>query len=523
MTTPLTPTPSHRQFGRRALLAAAPAGVLGAAAASSAPAAATQTAAVAGTHDALLPSAASMMRTIEHLVSIAPRKTGTPGGRKAAEYVASRLRAAGMDKVWIEKSTSYSWEATEASLVVGGQKIDQTPISYSLIGGPEATGVRTLGPQGLQAEVVDLSQQPLSALSRLDVRGKIVMIDLIFLTPLLALSPLMEFLNDPSGEILDAQTLLTANPYITTLPYTIDALQAAGAAGMIGVLSDYFDSNKYHNEYYRRSPMEIPGMWITAGEAVRVRSLLDTEPTATMRLTTRRRKVVARQPIGVIEGRTKDTIMVQSHHDSMGPGAVEDGSGTSEVLALAEYYGALHRRGIRRDKTLMFTTFDTHFTGYQAHDHFGRKYVLDEETPYRIVANDTIEHIAKKGRVGPDGELLLLDEVEPRGFFEDLSIEGKSMIIQTILRHDLRATTMLNAQAMQPVGIPTDASWAVICGVPTVSLIAGPIYLYDEADTIDAIAQDELVPILKANRDIIDWFEQTPSERIGLVAVPPLT
>lgn len=511
-------------IGRRAILSAAPAAAIGAAVVAPAAPSAASGSAIAGvaSRDSLLPGRASMMRTIEHLVSIAPRKTGTPGGREAAEYVARRLRAAGMDKVWFERSTSYSWAAKDASLVIAGRRISQSPISYSLIGGPEATGVRTLGPRGLHAEVVDLAERPLSALERLDVRGKIVMIDLKFLAPLIALTPLMEFINDPSGEILDAQTLLSANPYITSLTYTIDALQAAGAAGMIGVLSDYFASNKYHNEYYRRSPMTIPGMWITRAEATRVRRLLDRDPSATMKLTTTRRKVVARQPIGVIEGRSKDTIMVQSHHDSMGPGAVEDGSGTAEVIALAEYYGAMRRRGIRRDKTLMFTTFDTHFTGYQAHDHFGRKYVLEQKTPYRIVANDTIEHIAKKGRVGPDGKLLLLDEVEPRGFFEDLSVEGKSMIIQTILRHDLRATTMLNAQAIQPVGIPTDASWAVLCGVPTVSLIAGPIYLYDEADDIDAVAQEELVPILKANRDIIDWFEKTPSNRIGLAAVPYL-
>ena len=49
---------------------------------------------------------------------------------------------------------------------------------------------------------------------------------------------------------------------------------------MIGVLSDYFASNKYHNEYYRRSPMTIPGMWITRAEATRVRRLLDRDPTA---------------------------------------------------------------------------------------------------------------------------------------------------------------------------------------------------------------------------------------------------
>jgi hypothetical protein len=477
------------------------------------------TAATTQTYDGLLPTRGDLMDTVRHLVSIAPRKTGTPGGRQAAEYVADRLRRAGMDKVWMERSTSYSWRASDASLTIGGRTIRQSPVSFSFIGGPTATGTRTLGEKGLRREVVDIGTDPVSAH---DVRGKIVMIDIKFLTPLVALSPLIEFINDPDGEILEAQTLLTPNPYITSLPYTIDALQQAGAAGMIGVLSDYFESNKYHNEYYRRSPMTIPGMWVTNKEAARVRTLLADHPRATMRLTTHRREVVARQPIGIIEGRSKDTVMVQSHHDSMGPGAVEDGTGTAEVLGLADYYGAVKRRtGKRPAKTLMFTTFDTHFTGYQAHMHFVKKYVTDQATPYRIVANNTIEHVAKKGRVGPDGQLQILDETEPRGFFENLSPGGKAMLVQTILDHDLKATTMLNGAPLQPVGIPTDASFTMLAGVPTVSLIAGPIYLYDEADTLAAVDRASMRPILAANRDITDWMVVTPSDQIGLPLTVP--
>lgn len=479
------------------------------------------TSAATPTYDALLPTRRDLMDTVRHMVSIAPRKTGTPGGRAAAEYVADRLRKAGMDKVWIERSTSYSWRASDASLTIGGKAVRQHPVSFSLIGGPTATGTRTLGEKGLRREVVDIGSDPVSAH---DVRGKIVMIDLKFLTPLVALSPLMEFINDPDNEIIDAQTLLTPNPYITSLPYTIDALQQAGAAGMIGVLSDYFESNKYHNEYYRRSPMTIPGMWVTKKEAARVRALLADHPRATMRLTTHRREVVARQPIGIIEGRSKDTVMVQSHHDSMGPGAVEDGTGTAEVLGLADYYGAVKRKtGKRPAKTLMFTTFDTHFTGYQAHMHFAKKYVTERRTPYRIVANNTIEHVAKKGRVGPDGRLQLLDETEPRGFFENLSPGGKAMLVQTILDNELNATTLLNATALQPVGIPTDASFSVIVGIPTVSLIAGPIYLYDEADTVAAVDRESMRPVLAANRDITDWMVATPSDQIGMPVSVPYT
>ena len=38
----------------------------------------------------------AMMATIADLVALAPRATGTPGGERAADYVQSRLDAAGL-------------------------------------------------------------------------------------------------------------------------------------------------------------------------------------------------------------------------------------------------------------------------------------------------------------------------------------------------------------------------------------------------------------------------------------------
>jgi hypothetical protein len=58
--------------------------------------------------------------------------------------------------------------------------------------------------------------------------------------------------------------------------------------------------------------------------------------------------------------------------------------------------------------------------------------------------------------------------------------------------------------------IPTDASFAAQLGLPTVSFISGPIYMYDEADTIDKVDAAQVVPVNAAFVDIIDRMQRLP-------------
>ena len=55
------------------------------------------------------------------------------------------------------------------------------------------------------------------------------------------------------------------------------------------------------------------------------------------------KKVQYRTVVGHLPGRDKETLMVQSHHDSGFTGAVEDASGVAEVLALPATMGANRR------------------------------------------------------------------------------------------------------------------------------------------------------------------------------------
>ncbi|WP_418058791.1 M28 family peptidase [Pimelobacter simplex] len=457
-----------------------------------------------------------LMATIEDLVAMAPRATGTPGGEKAAAYVEDRFRQAGLDEVWVEETDSFAWEPHLATVHVDGAEVPCAPIRHCALPGHEHVGTLGTGPDGTDAEVVDIGA---GKVGDHDVAGRIVLFDLTFDMPQWAVLPLSEYVHDPGRRMLNRETLATRNPYITSLTRVLRDAAAAGAVGVIGVLRDYPESLSYHNEYYRRTLLTLPGVWITRSSGAVLRARLRTGSRARLRLVAERRRVTARTVVGVLRGTSAETVMVQSHHDSIGPGAVEDASGTAEVIALAEHAVARTRAGRPWHKTLMFVTFDSHFTGYQAHRAFARRYTIDPDSPYPLALNLTVEHVGLRARAGADGGFETLDQSEPRAVFENVSLPMKLAVVRAIRRHGLGSTSMLNASLLEFAldGMPTDASFTFTAGVPTISLVSGPLYLYDDADTVDKIDVDQLVPVANAFADLMAAADERPAGRLGLI------
>ncbi|WP_436700305.1 M28 family peptidase [Nocardioides sp. BYT-33-1] len=457
--------------------------------------------------------------TIADLVAMAPRATGTPGGARAAAYVEERLRRAGLDEIWVEETDSFAWEPRLTAVDVDGVDVPCAPIRHCALPGHEYAGTLGTGPGGTDAAVVDIGTDKVAGH---DVAGRIVLFDLTFDLPQWALLPLSEYVHDPDRRMLNREALGSRNPYLTSLTRTMRDAAAAGAVGVIGVLQDYPESLSYHNEYYRRTLLTLPGVWITRSAGAALRDRLRAGSRARLRLVAERRRVTARTVVGVLRGASAETIMVQSHHDSIGPGAVEDASGTAEVIALAEHAVARARAGRPWRKTLMFVTFDSHFTGYQAHRAFARRYTIDPDSPYRLALNLTVEHVGRCARRTADGGWETLDHSEPRAFFENVSPTMKLALARAIRRHGLGATSMLNAGLLEFTldGIPTDASFTFTAGVPTISLVSGPLYLYDDADTLDKIDVDQLVPVANAFAELMAAADVRAPGRLGLIPRP---
>lgn len=456
-----------------------------------------------------------ILATVRDLVALAPRSTGTEGGRAAADLVEQRFAGAGLRTERL-RVPSYAWSAGACVLTVDGAEVPCAPVLHSALPDHDATG-----PLGgvVEARVVDVGA---GDVRDHDVRGAVVLFDLTFDLPTAAMLVLTEWVHDPRRLLLRRDALAARNPYITSLTRVMTRAASGGAVAVVGVLRDYPESARYHNEYYRRTLLTLPGAWVTRDAGAALRARLRAGSTARLDLRAERTRVESETVLGTIAGASRETVMVQSHHDSVGPGAVEDASGTAEVIALAEHFGARARAGWVPPKTLLFVTFDTHFTGYHAHQEFARRYALDPRSPYDLVLNATIEHVGLRARRGADGGFETLGTTEPRGLFENVNPRLKLALVRAVRRHGLHATSILNATPMELTrqGIPTDASFTLVSGVPTVSLISGPLYLYDDADTLDKVDVDQLVPVAEFFAEVVELGLAARGSTIGLLPAP---
>lgn len=464
----------------------------------------------------VVPSTRKIFGYIKDLTSFGYRRTGSKASLKAAKYVRNHFRRYGLRNVGFQTVRSYDWRIKNSSLSVAGIKRDSFPIAHAFMGGTQ-TGKFGTGPAGISAPIVDVGNGDKSAFDLNDVNGKVVMFDLRFIgLPADLFKAVADYFYDPRETVAPGEVI--PQPYLTNF---VDVTQRAmdnGAVGVVGVLADYFDSKYYFNEEYRRLQMTIPGLWVTKAEGDAIRAQLAADPGARAKIVMNgeRKAAPARNVIGFLPGKSKTTLLVSSHHDAVWDGAVEDGSGTAEVLALARYFGALKKK--HRPMSLMFASMDSHFSGYQAHFAFIDKYVKGVPEARRPRVNFAIEHIARYGEV-VDGKLRMTNLPEVAGVLQNVGPKPLEVIKQVIEKNELERSIVIPATFFG-ASLPTDASFAYAAGVPVVSLISGPIYLYDKQDTLDKVYKPHLRPWALAYKEMIARMSRMPVDDLP-GAVPP--
>jgi len=452
-----------------------------------------------------MPSSREIFGYIQDITDFGPRRTGSQANIETAAYIADKFRAAGLDDVKIEKGRTYQWSAAKWGLEVDGRAVPSFYMRHSAH--PGKRGKLTTPTGGVQAELVYVGNR--KDLTGIDVKGKIVVADVEL--GMLDLGQIMDAastVHDPD-KTLGGRKIDPFTP--NNFPYNVASAMEGGAVGFVGILSNYIDSNRFYNEdldyFMGDKPMSIPGLWVTKTDGDQLKRLASQsrKARASLVLEGAIEPVQYRTVIGFHRGRSPETVMVQSHHDSGFAGAVEDASGTAAVIALAKYYG--RQPAGSRERSLMFAVMDTHFTGYESHVDLSKKYLLSGKVD--AVANVTVEHIGREMTI-ENGHATMTGLVEPRVLLTSPALE--ELAGRTIKRLDYRRSMVVGTELFKhEEGIPTDVGVIQkLTGVPVISVISAPAYLYDISDTLDKVAVEELQPTALMAAGLLDALDAAP-------------
>jgi hypothetical protein len=247
------------------------------------------------------------------------RATGTPEDRAVAAFVAAEMRGMGLAEVAIEPVTVDGWRLLDARVSVHGG----AEYRCASMGGAPPTG-----PEGVLAPLVDVGTGERRRLERLDVAGRIALLD-------------WRNLHSPVSEIALELGLRGALGVILNCPEGGPFYQSERALGSFG------------SHWYTGAP---PFVTMAKEDAAELREAHRATPRE-VRLTLDA-DLVPDAPgsnvVGYLPGeRAGAPIVIGAHHDGWFSAAFDNASGVAAVLALAR---ALAATGHRPRHTLCFTS-----------------------------------------------------------------------------------------------------------------------------------------------------------------------
>lgn len=456
-------------------------------------------------HDELLTDTDTMMGWIAEIFAQGIRRPGYPADDWVEVWASEHFSAFGLENVRLDPIDVKRWEPLNCSLAVWRDGSPGQSISLPCF--PVPFSAHTAG---LEAEIALSTGDD-------DLTGRIAIVENRFLAlPQSILAGFARWVYDPDGEVpTHTQVLPFGNAFTNVMGGVIDR----GAAGFVGILRGLpWDTDRYYVPYNAHE-RPIPGIWLSARNGDRLLDFLAEGP-ARARLVLERTLTPAtsHNVIGTLRGASDDWIIIGSHHDGPWASAVEDATGIALVLAQARYWASVPERD--RPHNMMFLLNGGHMSGGAGLVHF-------VETNSDFIANDVVveihlEHAAREAR-GENGQLVATDKPEFRWWFTSWIPALEDAVADAICSEQLGRSLIMPPEGFPPgsANPPTDAAF-FHPSTPIVSFLTAPMYLFDEADTIDKVHEESLEPLTRATIRIVNAMRgQTAAGLRGGIYKPP--
>ena len=372
-------------------------------------------------------------RQVAHLSNnIGPRLSGSAQAAKAVEYVASEMKALGLE-VKLEKVMVPHWvrgEETAALVEFPGQAKDTTQkIVLTALGGSVATP-----PEGLTAEVVVVRDfAELESLGRAKIADKIVVF------------------NYPYDKEMAAQGR-SGDAYGLAVAYRGEGPIAAARLGAVAALVRSVGSAEYRLPHtgatkYLDDVPKIPAGAVTAEDADLLANLAPQGPLRMHLVLTPQilPEVESYNVVADLKGNKnpEQVVIVSGHLDSwdLGTGALDDGAGVAVSMEVAHLVQQLKLKPKRTIRVIAWMNEENGLRG-------GKGYAADH-------AAELVNHVAAMETDGGAGHPLGINIKGKREIEAFLAPVAKVMggigaSIISMVEH-----TGADISPMEPVGVPT--------------------------------------------------------------------
>ncbi len=392
---------------------------------------------------------------VRELVALGPRWCGEEPERQAARWLADRFRRAGLSGVQIEPFPVRKWRPLKAACHVGGTEVPCQAIWYSA---DTPAG-------GVEAEAVHLGYGFDHDFAGADLKGKII--------------------------VVKSRILLNYYPTHSLLG-TYRRAAATDAVGYVVLLDTPPGAvPRYNHIPEDEVPFPLPGVEVVGDDARAIDRILSRprqpQPSgrpATIRLEVKGRLAEAETAdvVGFLPGRTDRWVIVGSHYDSAGPGAVDNAAANAVLVGLARAMAAAPPP----EHGLVFVAVPGHEINVGARAFVVRHRDLLGKTDCFL----GLDGAAADGYGWWEGGVLASGSDEQRG----INCTSNPLLLRiardALLRHRLLPAAFVPAAAMVFNGDIEGCFWEA--GVPFLLVIGKPIWYHTPADTPDKVSPERL-------------------------------
>ncbi|MFX1572511.1 MAG: M28 family peptidase, partial [Promethearchaeota archaeon] len=331
--------------------------------------------------------------------------------------------------------------------------------------------------------------------------GKIGVMDLnLFELPakLLKSLPGADRYYDPKEEFDDLNQMV---PFDFKMRAFIDPPLENNIFGFIGILSGYpWETDKYYVPY-DAIERNISGVYVSRNNGKKISKLLEKGIVrGNISYNAKISEIISHNITGTLPGISDEWIVIGTHHDGPWNSAVEDASGMALVLAQIKYWTQIPKE--QRPFNLMFLMNCAHMAGGKGALTFVQR---NKELLNKTIVAIHLEHVARDVK-SQNGNMITLDEPTIRWWFVSRILPLEEIVENAIIKEDLQRSIILPPDGFPPGSDkpPTDAAFYHLGGIPFISFLTAPPYLFDIADTLDKIHEESYEPITRAVIRIIN-------------------